>query len=291
MGGLKGRSMMGQPEGTTTLRLVMITGDGPEHHYVINRILEEYDLEAIIVDTGRRQTRVDRARSLLRKYTAPQLWSRLMLRLTAVALGDAARRRHELLAVLGPGGESFTRPDLVRYVEGINTEKGRAAVSDTSPDVLLIYGTGIVGDRVLGMATQAAINLHTGMSPHYRGADCAFWPIYNGESHLIGATIHECTPRVDGGTIYEQAPADLHPGEGQFAIFARCVEVGAELYVATIHRARKGSLNGEEQDVDIGREYRAADKRLGHDLAVRWRLRSRRAPRSLRSMATPRGTE
>ena len=34
---------------------------------------------------------------------------------------------------------------------------------------------------------------------------------------------------------------------GQFAAFARCVEVGAELYVSTIRRALSGPLEGEDQ--------------------------------------------
>jgi methionyl-tRNA formyltransferase len=180
---------------------------------------------------------------------------------------------------------------LVRYVDGINTDAGRDAVRATSPDLLLIYGTGIVGQRVLEMARHDALNLHTGMSPDYRGADCAFWPLYNQDFHLVGATVHECTTRVDGGEIYERAPAPPRSEDGQFAVFARCVEVGAELYVATIRRALQGRLDGEEQDPEIGREYRAADKRLRHDLYVRWLLRSGRMRRRMERVATPRGAE
>ena len=74
---------MGRPDKKAALTLVMITGDESEHRYVANRILEEFDLEAIIVDRGRRHTRSDRLRYLLEKYTARQLLSRLLLRLTS----------------------------------------------------------------------------------------------------------------------------------------------------------------------------------------------------------------
>lgn len=248
----------------------MITGEDLEHHYVANRILEEFDIAAIIVDRGSRQGRTERIRYLTRKYSARQLFSRVLLRLTSVALGDISHRRKQLKAVLGDRSHGFTRSDLVREVAGINTDAGRAVVHESSPDLLLIYGTGIVGNRVLRMPRIGALNLHTGMSPEYRGVDCVFWPVYNNDVHLVGATIHECTSTVDGGEIYERAAAQFASDDGQFAVFARCVETGAELYVDAIGRALTNSLVGYEQDPAVGREYRATDMRLRYDLYVRW---------------------
>jgi len=191
--------------------LVMITSDGPEHHYVANRILDEHDLSAIIVDRGRPQTRAERIRQLRKRYGPRQMVTRLLLKLTAKVCRDDTRRRRDLLEVFGNKAEAFARPDLVRYVDGINTDAGRAVVSETSPDLLLVYGTGIIGKRVLDMASQLTLNLHTGMSPDYRGSNAVFWPIYNRDFHLIGATVHECTPRVDGGEIYDRASARVQP--------------------------------------------------------------------------------
>ena len=255
-------------------RLVVITSDEPEHHYVANRILSEFDVAAIIVDRGRPQTRAERIRQLRKRYGPGQLFSRLLLRLTAKVCRDESRRRHDLLEIFGNEGDGFSHPDLVRYVDGINTEAGRAVVKETAPDVLVVYGTGIIGKRVLDMAGQVALNLHTGMSPDYRGSDAVFWPIYNGDFHLVGATVHECTSRVDGGEIYERAHAQIQPDDGLGAVFARCVEVGAELYITTIRQAMAGNLTGLEQDLSSGREYRAVDMRFRYDLRVRWLFRS-----------------
>jgi methionyl-tRNA formyltransferase len=257
-------------EWSNSPRIVMITGGDLEHRYVANRILEEFDIVAIIVDSGRRQSRTERIRYLTRKYKARQMFSRLMLRLTSVALRDRAHRREQLTAVLGNSSHEFIRSDLVSEVAGINTDAGRAVVRETSPDLLLIYGTGIVGDRVLGMARIGALNLHTGMSPEYRGVDCVFWPVYNNDVDLVGATIHQCTSAVDGGEIYERSAAQIESDDGQFAVFGRCVEKGAELYVDAIRRALTNSLVGYQQDPAVGREYQATDMRLRYDLYVRW---------------------
>ncbi|MEE8458082.1 MAG: formyl transferase, partial [Acidimicrobiia bacterium] len=254
--------------------IVIITSDGPEHRYVANRILEEFEVRAIIVDRGRPQTRVQRLQFLNKRYGAGQLVSRLLLRITALLFRDSNHRQRDLLRVLGRSARDFADPDLVRYVDGINTLSGRTVVEEAGPDFLLIYGTGIVGPKVLAMASVAALNLHTGMSPDYRGSDCTFWPIFNREYQHVGATVHECTELIDGGTIYARGQAELHTDDGQFGVFARCVEIGAELYASTLRRASNGLLDGQEQDLTVGREYRAVDKRLRHDLAVRWMFRS-----------------
>ena len=253
-------------------RLVVITSDGIEHRYVANRLEAAVGLDAVIVDRGKPQTRRERWQYLLAKYTFGQLVSRVGLRAAGLVMRDAHHREEALLRVLGDLGTSFARPEGVMYVDGINTPEARAMVERLAPDFLLIFGTGIVGARVLAMAKCRAFNLHTGMSPEYRGSDCAFWPVYNQQLELVGATVHECTADVDGGSIYARAMARLQPADDQFAVFARCVELGAELYVDTVRRALTGTLTGAPQDLSIGREYRAADKRLRHDIVVRWRF-------------------
>ena len=249
--------------------IVLITGEDLEHRYVANRLDAEVGLSAVIVDHGRPLTRSERARQLWNRYSVGQLASRALLKASATAFRDDERRVREVRGVLGASSESFGRTDAVIDVSGINTDEGRAAVRDTHPDILAVYGTGIVGRRVLAMASMRALNLHTGMSPEYRGADCVFWPLHDRRFDLVGSTVHECTAEVDGGEIYARSRADLDPGDGPFGVFARCVLVGADLYVDVIRKLLAGELGGTPQDLSIGREFRAADKRIRDDLSVR----------------------
>lgn len=249
--------------------IVLITGEDLEHRYVANRLDAEVGLRAVIVDHRRPVTRSERARQLWNRYTVGQLASRALLATSSAVFRDDERRHREVEGVLGPSSRAFERSDAVTEVFGINTDEGRAAVRDADPDILAVYGTGIVGRRVLSMAATRALNLHTGMSPEYRGADCVFWPLHDRRLDLVGATVHECTADVDGGEIYARSRADLEPGDGPFGVFARCVEVGTDLYVDVIRKLLAGELTGTPQDLSIGREFRAADKRLRDDLSVR----------------------
>ena len=45
------------------------------------------------------------------------------------------------------------------------------------------------------------VNLHGGLSPEYRGADCTFWALYNGEPENVGCTLHYINEGIDTGDL------------------------------------------------------------------------------------------
>jgi methionyl-tRNA formyltransferase len=156
-------------------------------------------------------------------------------------------------------------------VSGINSPEAHAAVSALQPTVLLVYGTVIVRDDMLERAEDLSFNLHTGMSPRYRGTECTSWPLVNGEPEWIGVTVHECKAAVDGGPIFACTRSPVEPGDGVHEVFARAVAEGAERYVAVVRRYLRGELDGEPQDLAAGNEYR------GYQWTLLQELRARRA--------------
>jgi methionyl-tRNA formyltransferase len=251
-------------------RLVVLTGNGPEHRYVANRLCLAVPVHAILADVTVRRPSLRRAF----RGGARQGVSRVALQVFRMAVRDEAARAAAIRTVLGAQLTSqFSAEDRVIRVRGVNLADARAAVARLQPDALLVYGTSIVGDEMLGQARDLAFGMHTGMSPRYRGADCAFWPVVNGEAEWIGATVHECTPNVDGGPVFSVAAAGWEPDDGLHELFARAVATGTDLYIDVIRRYLAGSLEGEPQDLSIGREYRGYMRALEPELRARWALR------------------
>lgn len=240
------------------MRIILITGNDLSHRYVANRLAAEVQLSGIIVDHGKQLTPLGRLRQLWRRYTLDQLASRACLAILRRVWGDANSRRQSMLSVFGSAKcLDFAHPELVQHVYGINGQEGVRAVSSLQPDVILVFGTGIVGAKVLSLAKHLALNMHTGISPYYRGCDCSFWPIHNQELHMLGATVHECTMVVDGGKIFGTTRAKLQADDGLFSAYARCVAAGAHLYAEKVRDLVSHGLEGESQDFSIGREYKA----------------------------------
>ena len=252
-----------------TMRIVLLTGWGREHRFLANRLAEEVQIDAIIVERGARQGGVRRAgRRGLCHVLAKLMW-RGFLWVTQ----HERKRGQALRAVLGNDAtERF--PDGIPVVSTcrVGSPQCNAVLNELSPDILVIYGTSIVPGETLKIPRVRSLNMHTGIAPYYRGTHCAFWPIVNGEPQMLGATVHECTDQIDGGMIFGVDKIVLDGTDTLHTIFAKCVRCGAELYVAVLREVIGGELKGTKQDRTLGTEYRGYMRTLWPELMARWRL-------------------
>lgn len=247
------------------MRLVVVTGDGPEHRYVANAICAAFEVDAILLcDPPKRRS----GTTVLRR--APlRFVDKVMRKVFLHIIGDKSARKSSLSRVLGPASEGFSRSDLIENVGRPSDGQLARRVADIAPDVLAIYGTGIIPASVLAQAGTVALNMHTGQSPWYRGVSCASWPLRDMRPDMIGATVHECTSDVDGGLIYVREAAALQADDDLHAVFARAVEVGARAYIDTIGQVLSNSLQGTAQDLSEGQEFRAIQLGIVSELRVR----------------------
>ena len=248
--------------------LVVITSAGSEQKYVTNCICAALDVQAILVtDLPARRS----WKTVLKKSPAEFL-DKALWRTFLKVIGDEARRGRDLRAVFGDECLEFREAAKVIEVGRPKAGRLRKEVERLAPDHIAVYGTGIIPDSVLAKARLKAFNMHTGISPQYRGTSCAFWPIYYREPEMVGATVHECVAAVDGGEIYRIVKADLFRGDSLHKVFARAAKAGAEAYVQVLQDAIDGRLTGHKQDLSEGREFRGAMRGLRAELLTRWRL-------------------
>jgi methionyl-tRNA formyltransferase len=262
--------------GRSKIKIILITADGFEHRYVANKLSQKIDLDAIVVDRGIKKSKLQRIHYLLKKYTFVQLINRSFARILSVLNNEAKKIDHANFSIFGKqlSEHFFNEKDLIN-VEGINTDHGIKIIESLKPDLLLIYGTGIIGDKILNIATKHALNMHTGLSPFYRGASCPFWALYNEQPEMIGATIHECTSDIDGGVIYKTQVAKLFKTDDEYCAFLRAVTAGAKIYQEVVlDLIENENLKGETQDFNLGKEFRASMKNWWHDLSVKRKIKN-----------------
>lgn len=82
------------------------------------------------------------------------------------------------------------------------------------PEIVLVFGTGMLRERILTTFKGRIINIHLGLSPYYRGSGTNFWPLVNREPEYVGATIHCLDPRLDYGSILVHARPTIERGDG-----------------------------------------------------------------------------
>lgn len=252
--------------------IVVITSDGPEHKYVANLICANFSVSAIFV------LRAARPRSAFLRYGSVVFLDKLLRYVYLLAVNDKASRLKALHSVLGETQCSeFAEPDKLVRFDSPSARELAQAVQKFQPQIIAVYGTKKIPNKVLNTAKTIALNMHTGVSPFYRGTASSFWPIVENEAEKIGATVHECTSVIDGGTIFFTGRARLHRHDNLHTIFARAVKLGADGYVGVLRKITTGQASDLPQDLTLGREYRGYMRGLRAEIRARYNLARMRA--------------
>lgn len=250
-------------------KIVILTADDLAHRYIVNQLCENIEIQAIIV-AGNKQ---DKLWKKLKRYPNFVLLSKLSRSLFLHSIRDQKKSKKVISNVLGRLSQNFKHEELIRYFPNINDDSVYDYLTEIKPDAILVYGCGIVKSHILQTSSDLAFNMHTGISPYYRGTHCTFWPIANNELNMIGSTVHECTTVIDGGKIFATRQARIEPQDSIHEIFARCVITGADIYIEVIKQYLKGRLEGTMQNYLLGKEYRSSMRTLSVELRTRWKIR------------------
>jgi len=168
----------------------------------------------------------------------------------------------------------FDRPDLVRTVPFHNGQASLELLAELEPTVIAVYGTQIIRTPVIKMATAGIFNMHTGISPRYRGSDTIFWALHNAEPEWVGVTIHELDEGTDSGPILHVGRPDIEPDDDEDSLFAKCVVLGAGLYVEALRNALDGMSSGHPQSLENGHNYLSVARTVGAEMRTRRLLKS-----------------
>ena len=127
-----------------------------------------------------------------------------------------------------------------------------------APDVLLVFGTGILRESIIKSFGGKIINIHLGLSPYYRGSGTNFWPLVNREPEYVGATIHYLDAGIDTGPIVTHIRPQIEVGDGPHDIGNKTIKAAAIMLanVALAHAA--GSLRTVKR-TQRGRLYQRKD--------------------------------
>jgi len=89
-------------------------------------------------------------------------------------------------------------------VRSINDRMVLEHLEANRPDVVVVFGTGVLEAAVLAKGPKHILNLHGGDPEEYRGLDSHLWAIYEKRFSGLVSTLHRVDPGIDTGEIVEQ---------------------------------------------------------------------------------------
>jgi methionyl-tRNA formyltransferase len=263
--------MPGSATGTSS-RVAILTRSGPEHRFVTAALVSRFPDAVIVVERGSRGAG-EFSRKKLAGWGIRKAVDKAARAVFRKAIGDSAARARTVAARLAPIVDEPAFLARATVVESVNDAGAVEAVRAARCGLALVYGTGLVSRRTLESIGMPTLNLHTGLSPFYRGTACHVWPLADGRPDRLGVTVHECVPALDAGAVLAvgMLPAEsLRTCDNVHAVFAELVRIGAPLYADAAVAWLEGKAKPVPQDLSLGREYR------GSELGFRSEWRSRR---------------
>lgn len=239
------------------LRVLLLCGRSPRHLYVANALCGAADVAAVVHETGS-EWNASKLSRLLRPDT--------LYRKTWRWLRD--RRRYggggEGRFFFGEGPPRLVPAARVVEVPHINHADVVALADELQPDLIAVFGTSLIRGELLGKGRLGIVNLHGGLSPDYRGADCTFWALYNREPHKVGCTLHWIDAGIDSGRLIAHICPEVRPADDELTLFWRGVKASAAAYAELMHRLAAGERFGQPQP-GAGRLYQVRQRGLGHE--------------------------
>lgn len=248
------------------LRIMILCGRSARHLYVANALCHAGEVLAIVQETGsdwsvKKTLKKFRPDNLLRKAWR---WLRDRRRYT----GNPEAR------FFFPDSEPrLDQPERVREVPHINHPEVVNMARELQPDLICVFGTSLIRGELLKAGRLGIVNLHGGLSPEYRGADCTFWALYNGEPDKIGCTLHYIDSGIDTGRLIAHISPEVHAGDSELVLFWRAVKDSAEVYAEAVARLAAGERLGMAQP-GKGRLYQVRHRGLRHERELATRLKS-----------------
>ncbi|MCB9800523.1 MAG: hypothetical protein H6757_07185 [Candidatus Omnitrophica bacterium] len=225
------------------ISVAILTSKGYRHSYFCHELAKHFRIKGIFIDD--RYHFSDRLKTLLKTHglNPIRLFKTISLKrkIRPFERRDALTEKNFFTGLMPD--EEFPHAVPVYYRQNPNDPQTRKMLQELAPDVVAVFGTRLIKDSILETAKYGALNIHTGLSPYYRGGQCTFWCLYHGDVRHVGVTIHHLTRKIDGGDIIVTAQPEIISTDTVRSIECKLVQLGTQKMIAAIENLVEGTAD------------------------------------------------
>ncbi len=254
------------------MKVVIFTRTGFHHASFINRLQERFEIACVVRESYPENKKENIVRLLLRNLFQLNgvrgIRDEFFLKQFSESYSAGFRYHRALKDFLKSPFHIVIEKPGTKYLNvrcgEINSEGFASFLRDVKPDVIAVLGSSVIKTHIVSMPSIAMINLHSGLSPYYRGTWSYGWPIVNGEPEYIGVTVHHIDAGIDTGDIIYQTKPVLDENDDLNTIFLKVIAEGIELVISAIEQMQKtGQIVSYKQPQSTCRLYLLKDFNAG----------------------------
>jgi methionyl-tRNA formyltransferase len=182
----------------------MLAGDHPSTAIVYNALQQRFRIQRVIIERApsRRQLLLRR----IKRLGIATVIGQILFKVVIVPYLDVQSKRR-IKEIKGEFLLQDTKLDeaIITRVDSVNSEQTAEVLRKLNPDLVIVNGTRIIAEPILSCIRVPFINMHTGITPRYRGVHGAYWALVEGRTTACGVTIHLVDRGIDTGKILRQA--------------------------------------------------------------------------------------
>lgn len=222
--------------------IVLITHDNDRHFYFANKICESFPKTRVILSAKC----INRSfmQKLKLKLRFPLCSFRNFLLNLAFFSYKERLKRQKLKAEShyfnGEKNKFFSHfsLNLLSSVESsdysVNDQRFVEMIEALKPDIIVVMGSCLISKKLINTSNNV-LNIHTGLSPYYRGGLSNLWPIINSEPEALGVTLHKMSAGIDSGEIVHSRAVKFSPLKGFPVANCEALMVGVDLAIKAIN--------------------------------------------------------
>jgi hypothetical protein len=251
----------------TSISVIVLCGQSPRHLYFANQVCKVCNPKAIIHESG---TVAPFKKALNLLTNQKKLWRK-------VFRWSRDRKRYagnkEALFFFSHKPCQLDQPNLRLEVPHINHPDVIKVIDKHNPDLILVFGTSLLKGNLLKKGRLGIINLHGGLSPEYRGADCTFWALHNQEPEKVGCTFHYINEGIDTGNMIAHVSPEIKETDDELTLFWRGIHDSTATVAELLSRLEQGDALGMPQ-TQKGTLYQVKDRSLQDEKKLETLLRN-----------------
>lgn len=134
----------------------------------------------------------------------------------------------------------------------INQPDNIGLLREIAPDYLFsFYYRTMIGNEILTLPKQGALNMHGSLLPRYRGRVPVNWVVINGETET-GATLHHMVEKPDAGDIVDQEKVVIEFEDTSLDVFRKVTEASVRVISRSWPLLRDGKARRVPMDLSKG---------------------------------------
>ena len=241
------------------MKVIILTHNKDRHYYFCNQIIKNTNSVVGVIIGGKniykKTTRKEKFYKLIKNNQLLNYFKSKLLNLCFKKYGKAFNKeKNKIEHEFFNGEEKYFFENynhlLIAKVEpqyhSINDPYYISLIQKYKPDIIIVMGTCLIGKKIIESAKRV-INLHTGLSPYYRGGHTNIWPIVNEKPNMFGVTVHEMSLGIDEGNIIFTNQPDINKNDNSATINCKSIQLGTKKVIESIKNIENNSLNSINQ--------------------------------------------